>query len=82
MPESPYSAGHADHRESADHVAVDHIVVFSAGRVFALLRQDFEVVTVEWLRLITSGLFAVTFATGVGHQEPSGLIWPLSSVGQ
>src|ERR1700735_4855551 len=38
--------GPGDEGEAANHVAVDDVIVFAAGSVFALAGEDFEVVAV------------------------------------
>ena len=46
MPELPYSAGKASRRETADHLAVDQVVIGTAGCVRALAREDAVVIAV------------------------------------
>ena len=56
--------GPGNEGEAGDHVSVDDITVFAAGRVFALAGKNLEKVTVEWF---LSRLQALCL--GVGHER-------------
>jgi hypothetical protein len=63
--------GPGDEGEAGDHVAVDDVVVFAAGGVLALAREDFEVVTVERCGRVGQGFVfaAVAFEAGLGDER-------------
>jgi hypothetical protein len=52
-------------------VPVDDVIVLAAGRVFALLSQDFEVVAVIGRLLVRQdlGLLPITFAMRLRNQR-------------
>ena len=52
-------------RKAADHFSVDDIIVFAAGRVFALTPEDLGFISVKRLRL-TVGSFVVALGCGLG----------------
>src|SRR5262249_39751232 len=51
--------------------AIDHIIVFAAGRMFSLAFQDFEKVTVERLR-VGSGTLSIAFILGLRGERSEG----------
>ena len=79
MPESPVLGWPRQHCEATDHVSVDDVIIFAAPSVFALPREDFEVVSV--IRpaldfLLLSEVRAVTFLLGKGNERTEGALAP------
>ena len=63
-----------DQGKATNHPAIDDVIIFAGGRVFALAGEDFEIVTMVWRRLVVNHLGGAVIALkpGLGDEWPEG----------
>jgi hypothetical protein len=72
--------GPGDEGKPADHVSIDHIVVFAAGRVLPLPSEYLEMVSVERPTFgfnLLPEFRVVTFGLRIGHQRSNRAFFPV-----